>query len=73
MGQVQFLSATTVAAFRLIASNAEGLLFRRMQRVRGVLDLAPGKPKDHLMVVNMSGRGDKDLDSVAAFLSARGK
>ena len=31
-------------------------------------DLAPGKPKDHLIVVNLSGRGDKDLDSVARYL-----
>ncbi len=34
-----------------------------------VFDLAPQKPKDHLMVVNLSGRGDKDLDSVAAYLA----
>jgi tryptophan synthase beta chain len=33
-----------------------------------VFELAPTKPKDHLMVVNVSGRGDKDLDSVAAWL-----
>ena len=26
-----------------------------------VIELAPKKPKDHLMVVNLSGRGDKDL------------
>ena len=36
-----------------------------------VLELAPAKPKDHLMVVNVSGRGDKDLDSVAAYLASR--
>jgi len=32
-----------------------------------------GKAKDHLMVLNMSGRGDKDLDSVAAFLESKKK
>ena len=31
-------------------------------------DLASGKPTDHLIVVNLSGRGDKDLDSVARYL-----
>ena len=36
-----------------------------------VLDLAPKKPKDHLMVVNLSGRGDKDLDSVARHLGSK--
>ena len=32
---------------------------------------APNKPKDHLLVVNLSGRGDKDLDSVAKHLGAK--
>ena len=33
-----------------------------------VIELAPKKPKDHLMVVNLSGRGDKDISqSVEAF------
>jgi tryptophan synthase beta chain len=36
-----------------------------------VLELAPNKPKDHLMVVNLSGRGDKDLDAVARHLGSR--
>ena len=40
-------------------------------RLARVFDLAPQKPKDHLMVVNMSGRGDKDLASVAAFLESK--
>jgi tryptophan synthase beta chain len=30
--------------------------------------LAPKKPKDHLMVVNVSGRGDKDIFTVAEHL-----
>ena len=30
--------------------------------------LAPTKPKDHLMVVNVSGRGDKDIFTVAEHL-----
>lgn len=29
---------------------------------------APMLPRDHLMVVNLSGRGDKDMDSVAHYL-----
>ena len=35
------------------------------------MDLAPRKPRDHLMVVNLSGRGDKDLASVADYLERR--
>jgi tryptophan synthase beta chain len=33
-----------------------------------VLDIAPSKPADHLMVMNLSGRGDKDLTSVDEYL-----
>jgi tryptophan synthase beta chain len=37
------------------------------------LDLAPKKPKDHLMVVNLSGRGDKDLETVARHLESKAR
>jgi tryptophan synthase beta chain len=33
-----------------------------------VLELAPAKPVDHLMVMNMCGRGDKDIFAVAEHL-----
>jgi tryptophan synthase beta chain len=36
------------------------------------MDLAPQKSGDHLMVLNLSGRGDKDLASVAEYLDRRG-
>jgi len=36
-----------------------------------VMDLAPKLPKNHLMVLNMSGRGDKDLTSVAEHLGGK--
>jgi tryptophan synthase beta chain len=32
-----------------------------------VLELAPQKPRDHLMVMNMSGRSDKDIFTVDDF------
>ena len=34
-----------------------------------VIELAPKKPKDHLMVMNLCGRGDKDIFTVAEHLS----
>jgi tryptophan synthase beta chain len=37
------------------------------------LELAPKKPKDHLMVVNLSGRGDKDLDAVSRHLGSKAR
>ena len=36
-----------------------------------VAELAPTLPKDHLMVLNLSGRGDKDLASVAEHLGGQ--
>jgi len=77
VGRVKFLSATddeAVAAFQL-CSKLEGIIpaLEPAHALARVLDLAPQKPKDHLMVINMSGRGDKDLDSVAAFLASKKK
>src|SRR5579859_3206295 len=77
MGRVTFLSATddeAVAAFEL-CSRLEGIIpaLEPAHALARVVDLAPTKPKDHLMVVNLSGRGDKDLDSVAAFLASKKK
>jgi tryptophan synthase beta chain len=35
------------------------------------MKIAPSKPSDHLMVMNMCGRGDKDIFTVAAHLGVR--
>jgi len=77
MGRVKFLSATdeeAVAAFQL-CSQLEGIIpaLEPAHALARVVDLAPTLPKDHLMVVNLSGRGDKDLASVQAWLEARKK
>jgi tryptophan synthase beta chain len=77
MGRVKFLSATddeAVAAFQL-CSKLEGIIpaLEPAHALARVFDLAPTKPADHLMVVNLSGRGDKDLASVEAFLESKKK
>jgi tryptophan synthase beta chain len=77
VGRVTFLSATddeAVAAFQL-CSKLEGIIpaLEPAHALARVLDIAPAKPKSHLMVVNLSGRGDKDLDSVASYLSAKAR
>src|SRR6266852_196776 len=70
--RVKYLSATddeAVAAFGLCA-RLEGIIpaLEPAHALARVLDLAPTKPRDHLMVVNLSGRGDKDLTSVDDYL-----
>jgi tryptophan synthase beta chain len=77
IGRVKYLSATddeAVAAFELCA-RLEGIIpaLEPAHALARVLDIAPQKPKDHLMVVNLSGRGDKDLASVAEYLERRKK
>jgi tryptophan synthase beta chain len=72
VGRVKFLSATdkeALAAFQQL-SRLEGIIpaLEPAHALARVADIAPGKPKDHLMVVNLSGRGDKDLASVAEHL-----
>ncbi len=76
VGRIQYLSATdkeALAAFEL-CSRLEGIIpaLEPAHALARVSDLAPKKPKDHLMVVNLSGRGDKDLASVAAYLERHG-
>ena len=75
MGRVRFLSATddeAVAAFQL-CSKLEGIIpaLEPAHALARAIDIAPQKPKDHLMVVNLSGRGDKDLATVADYLQQR--
>jgi tryptophan synthase beta chain len=74
--RVQYLSATdeeAIAAFQL-CSRLEGIIpaLEPAHALAKVMEIAPRKPKEHLMVINLSGRGDKDLDSVAAHLERRG-
>jgi tryptophan synthase beta chain len=76
VGRVKYLSATdkeALAAFQL-CSRLEGIIpaLEPAHALARVADLAPKKPKDHLMVVNLSGRGDKDLASVAEYLGRHG-
>jgi tryptophan synthase beta chain len=72
MGRVTYLSATdheTLEAFRL-CSLLEGIIpaLEPAHALAKVAELAPAKAKDHLMVVNLSGRGDKDIPQVAEIL-----
>ena len=77
VGRVTFLSATddeALHAFQLL-SKLEGIIpaLEPAHAIAKVLELAPQRPKEHLMVVNLSGRGDKDLDSVARHLGSKAR
>jgi tryptophan synthase beta chain len=75
VGRIKFLSATdkeALAAFQL-CSRLEGIIpaLEPAHALAKLADIAPKKPKDHIMVLNMSGRGDKDLASVAQHLGGK--
>ena len=75
MGRVTYLSATdeeALAAFQLL-SKLEGIIpaLEPAHAIAKVVELAPTLPLDHLMVVNLSGRGDKDIPQVAEMLGSR--
>jgi tryptophan synthase beta chain len=74
-GRVTYLSATdeeALDAFQLCC-KLEGIIpaLEPAHALAKVTELAPKKPKDHLMVMNMCGRGDKDIFTVADHLGSR--
>src|SRR5467141_3239616 len=77
IGRVRYLSATdaeALAASQLL-SRLEGIIppLAPPHPIAKVMELAPARPKDHLMVVNLSGRGDKDIPQVADILRGKKK
>jgi tryptophan synthase beta chain len=71
-GRVNYLSATdkeALAAFQLCA-QLEGIIpaLEPAHALARIIDIAPTKPRHHLMVLGLSGRGDKDLSTVADLL-----
>ncbi|EGY01303.1 Tryptophan synthase beta chain [Nitrospirillum viridazoti Y2] len=69
VGRVTYVSATdkeALDAFQRL-SKVEGIIpaLESSHALAEVIRRAPTLPKDHLMVVNLSGRGDKDIFTVA--------
>jgi tryptophan synthase beta chain len=74
-GRATYLSATdeeALEAFQL-CSKLEGIIpaLEPAHALAKVAELAPTLPRDHLMVVNLSGRGDKDIPQIAEILARR--
>jgi tryptophan synthase beta chain len=68
-GRVQYVPVTdeeALAAFRM-CSELEGILpaLEPAHALAHVARIAPGLPDDHLIVMNLCGRGDKDIFTVA--------
>jgi tryptophan synthase beta chain len=74
-GRVNYVHATdkeALEAFQLL-SRIEGIIpaFEPAHALAEVAKIAPMLPKDHLIVVNLCGRGDKDIFSAAKHLGTR--
>lgn len=71
-GRAQYVSATddeAVAAFSYL-SRTEGIIpaIESAHAIAYVQKLAPALPKDKIIVVNVSGRGDKDVAAIARYM-----
>ena len=71
-GRAQYVSATddeAVAAFSYL-SRTEGILpaIDSAHAIAYAQKLAPTLPKDKIIVVNVSGRGDKDVAAIARYM-----
>jgi tryptophan synthase beta chain len=77
MGRAEYVVATdeeALEAFQVL-SRCEGIIpaLESSHAIAHVRKLAPTLPKDALIVVNLSGRGDKDVDEVRMILDSRKK
>ena len=71
-GRVNYVAATddeALAAFQL-CTKLEGIIpaLECSHALAHIVKIAPTLPKDHIMVMNLSGRGDKDIFTVAEAL-----
>lgn len=69
-GRVKYVPITdkqAVDAFYLL-SQTEGIIpaLESSHALAHAIEIAPALPKDHIMIVNLSGRGDKDVQQIAA-------
>ncbi len=72
VGRAEYVSITdaeALAAFQLCCAT-EGIIpaLEPSHALAHVMKIAPGLPADHLIVMNMCGRGDKDIFTVAKHL-----
>jgi tryptophan synthase beta chain len=75
LGRVQYVAITdqeALDAFQ-VCTKAEGIIpaLEPAHALAHVEKIAPKLPKDHLLVMNMCGRGDKDVFAVAEYLGVK--
>ncbi|OYZ72171.1 MAG: hypothetical protein B7Y12_15835 [Rhizobiales bacterium 24-66-13] len=75
IGRVKYIPCTDAEALEgfMLLSKQEGIIpaLECAHAIAKVMEIAPTKPKDHVMIVNLSGRGDKDIFAVAELLGGQ--
>ncbi len=74
-GRIQFVAATdkeAIGALKTLA-EVEGIIpaLESAHAIAEVIRLAPRRRKKEIIVVNLSGRGDKDMNTVANYLGVK--
>ncbi|MBK0347813.1 tryptophan synthase subunit beta [Aerococcaceae bacterium zg-ZJ1578] len=74
-GRVEYLAATDDEAVDalLLLSKTEGIIpaIESSHAIAKAVQLAPAMSKDEIVIINVSGRGDKDVASIAKYLETR--
>ncbi|TAK23430.1 MAG: tryptophan synthase subunit beta [Chloroflexota bacterium] len=75
MGRAEYVAATDVealAAFQALCA-AEGIIaaLESAHAVSGAMKVAKTLPRDGIVMVNLSGRGDKDMHTISAALGVK--
>ncbi|MEO8574635.1 MAG: tryptophan synthase subunit beta, partial [Pyrinomonadaceae bacterium] len=74
LGRVEYVSVSdheALDAFQLL-SRTEGIIpaLESSHAIAHAVKIAPGLSRDSIMIVNLSGRGDKDVNTVAELLGS---
>ena len=74
-GRVRFVGVTDAAAVGAVKhlAEVEGIIpaLESAHAIAAVMRLAPRLPKQRIIVVNLSGRGDKDMMTVGDYLGVK--
>ncbi|KGM49412.1 tryptophan synthase subunit beta [Pseudooceanicola atlanticus] len=72
VGRAEYVSITDMEALEAfqLSCSTEGIIpaLEPSHALAHVMKIAPDLPQDHIIVMNMCGRGDKDVQTVARYL-----
>jgi tryptophan synthase beta chain len=71
-GRVEYTKVSdrqALAAFKIL-SEIEGIIpaLESAHAVAGAMKVVPGMGKEQMVIINLSGRGDKDVEQAAKYL-----